>query len=111
MSEHQDWKTVYIGYKKKEAEKNKGGSKSSAPPRVSHKERKFEEKVEDGQTRTRKFDSSFGKTVQSYRQSQNLKQRDLAQKIGVPEKTIKDIEGGRAKYNPVIMSKLKRLFS
>ena len=113
MSDHQDWSTVYIGAKKhlKPTEEKKKSPKSSAPPQSSHKERKMDEKVEEGELRTKTFDASFGKRVQAYRQSQGLKQKDLAQKLRVNEKMVKDLEAGKAKYNPALMSKLKRLMA
>ena len=113
MSDHQDWNTIYLGAKKhlKTAEEKKKSLKSSAPPKSSHKERKMDEKVEEGELRTKTFDAAFGKRVQAYRQSQNLKQKDLAQKLRVNEKMVKDLEAGKAKYNPALMSKLKRLMA
>ena len=113
MSDHQDWNTVYIGAKKhlKTAEEKQKSPKSSAPPKSSHKERKMDEKVEEGEMRTKTFDAAFGKRVQAYRQSQGLKQKDLAQKLRVNEKMVKDLEAGKAKYNPALMSKLKRLMA
>lgn len=114
MSDHQDWNTIYLGAKKhlKSMEpKPKKSPKSSAPPKTSHKERKMDEKVEEGELRTKTFDAAFGKRVQAYRQNQNLKQKDLAQKLRVNEKMVKDLEAGKAKYNPALMSKLKRLMA
>ena len=116
MSDHQDWNTVYLGAKKytktnESKDNQKKSPKSSAPPRTSHKERKMDEKAEEGEMRTKTFDAVFGKRVQAYRQSQGLKQKDLAQKLRVSEKIVQDLEAGKAKYNPALMSKLKRLMA
>jgi ribosome-binding protein aMBF1 (putative translation factor) len=112
MSDHQDWNTVYIGAQKHlKTESKKKSPKSSAPPKSSHKERKMDDKVEEGEMRTKTFDAAFGKRVQAYRQSQSLKQKELAQKLRVNEKIVKDLEAGKAKYNPSLMSKLKRLMA
>jgi ribosome-binding protein aMBF1 (putative translation factor) len=40
-----------------------------------------------------------------------MTQKDLAQKINLPVKTINEIECGKAKHNPQVVSKIKRILN
>jgi ribosome-binding protein aMBF1 (putative translation factor) len=110
--EHQDWTPIY---KKASKHLDKATASTSSTssigerPKTSHRERKLDEAVSDGQLTVRKFDAAFGKEVQRFRLSQGWKQSDLAQKLNVNQRVINEIESGKAKYNPALMSKIKRL--
>ena len=108
--EHQDWKTVYTRSKsntKKEKEKEKKATTTKT--QTSHKERKLDELIEGGNMKTKIFQADFRKSVQTYRLSNQLSQKALAQKVRVPEGTIRDLENGKLPYNGALMAKLKKL--
>jgi len=100
--EHQDW-VVKIVKKKPEKE---GGKKKQY---VKSKEQKMNEKEEEGKLTHKKMDIEFGKTLQKYRLSQGLTQKDIAQKLNIPAKDINEIESGKMKHNGQLMGKIKRL--
>lgn len=102
--EHQDWDTVYITPKKTNHE---GGDKKKQY--VKSKEQKMNEKEEEGKLTHKKMDVNFGKTLQKYRLSQNMTQKDIAQKLNIPVKDINEIESGKMKHNGQLMGKIKRL--
>lgn len=114
--DHQDWTTVYTrpkGASRKnkahsDESKTKGQAKSIGP-KTSHKERALDSKIEEGSMKTKTFDADFRKKVQQYRLSQKLSQKALAQKVRVPEGTIRDLENGKLAYNGALVSKLKRI--
>ena len=102
--EHQDWDTVYITPKKTNQE---GGDKKKQY--VKSKEQKMNEKEEEGKLTHKKMDANFGKTLQKYRLSQNMTQKDIAQKLNIHVKDINEIESGKMKHNGQLMGKIKRL--
>ena len=102
--EHQDWNTVYVKPKKTN---NKDGGKSKQY--VKSKEQKMSESEEEGKLSHKKMDLEFGKTLQKYRLSQGLTQKDIAQKLNIPAKDINEIESGKMKHNGQLMGKIKRL--
>ena len=57
------------------------------------------------------MDSEFGKTLQKYRLSQNMTQKDIAQKLNIPVKDLNEIESGKMKHNGQLMGKIKRLMN
>lgn len=101
--EHQDWDTVYITPKKTNQDDDK------KKQYVKSKEQKLKEKEEEGKLSHKKMDSEFGKTLQKYRLSQNMTQKDIAQKLNIPAKDINEIESGKMKHNGQLMGKIKRL--
>lgn len=107
--EHQDWNTIYVTANKqlKEKEKQKEGVKSNH----FSKENKIEKKIEEGNLKHDKTPSELGKIIQSKRLSQNMTQKDLAQKLNIPVKMINEIESGKAKHNPQVISKIKRILN
>ena len=66
---------------------------------------------ENGILSHKKMDSEFGKTLQKYRLSQNMTQKDIAQKLNIPVKDINEIESGKMKHNGQLMGKIKRLIN
>jgi ribosome-binding protein aMBF1 (putative translation factor) len=113
--EHQDWTPIYQKASKHlekavaKAAADKTANTSNREPKTSHRERKLDEAVSEGQLKVKKFDATFGKAVQRFRLAKGWKQRDLAQKLNVNQIVINEIEAGKAKYNPALMSKIKRL--
>jgi ribosome-binding protein aMBF1 (putative translation factor) len=104
--EHQDWDTVYVTPKKKNNQ-----TEDKKKPYVKSKEQKMNEKEEEGKLSHKKMDSEFGKSLQKYRLSQNMTQKDIAQKLNIPVKDINEIESGKMKHNGVLMGKIKRLMN
>ena len=106
--EHQDWDTIYI--KPKKSDNNNQGSNKSKQSGKS-KEQKMSEAEEEGKLTHKKMDLEFGKTLQKYRLSQNMTQKDIAQKLNIPVKDINEIESGKMKHNGQLMGKIKRLIN
>lgn len=104
--EHQDWDTVYITPKKKNTQ---GDDKKKQY--VKSKEQKLNEKEEQGKLVHKKMDAGFGKMLQKYRLSQNMTQKDIAQKLNIHVKDINEIESGKMKHNGQLMGKIKRLMN
>ncbi len=109
--EHQDWDTVYIQVNKslnkniqQDKQKNKELQKYS-------KINKIEQKIESGNLKHDKTPAEFGKLIQKKRLEKNMTQKDLAQKINIPVKIINEIECGKAKHNPQVVSKIKRILN
>ena len=103
--EHQDWvvKTV-------KPKNNQGSNKSNQSKQyVKSKEQKMNISEEEGKLSHKKMDIEFGKTLQKYRLSQNMTQKDIAQKLNIPAKDINEIESGKMKHNGQLMGKIKRL--
>ena len=104
--EHQDWEIKIVKPKKSN---NQEGGKSKQY--VKSKEQKMSESEESGKLSHKKMDSEFGKTLQKYRLSQNMTQKDIAQKLNIPVKDINEIESGKMKHNGQLMGKIKRLMN
>jgi ribosome-binding protein aMBF1 (putative translation factor) len=105
--DHQDWvvKTV-------KSKNNQGGGKSNQSKQYAKsKEQKMNISEEEGKLSHKKMDSDFGKTLQKYRLSQGLTQKDIAQKLNIPVKDINEIESGKMKHNGQLMGKIKRLIN
>ena len=110
--EHQDWTPIYAKAAKHLKSENKTPAQEPTDkPYTSHKERKLDDAVENGQLTVKKFDATFGKEVQKFRLSKGWKQQDFARKLNVNQKIINEIEAGKAKYSPALMSKMKRLMT
>jgi ribosome-binding protein aMBF1 (putative translation factor) len=101
--EHQDWNTVYVTPKKNQ------GTGDKKKQYVKSKEQKMNDAEEEGKLTHKKMDIEFGKTLQKYRLSQNMTQKDIAQKLNIPVKDINEIESGKMKHNGQLMGKIKRL--
>lgn len=104
--DHQDWNTIYVKPKKSD---NQVGGKTKQY--VKSKEQKMSEAEEEGKLTHKKMDSDFGKSLQKYRLSQGLTQKDIAQKLNIPVKDINEIESGKMKHNGQLMGKIKRLMN
>lgn len=107
--EHQDWNTLYVKANKHSKEKNK--EKEENKTNHFSKEKKIDKKIEEGNLKHDKTPSELGKIIQSRRLSQNMTQKDLAQKLNIPVKMINEIESGKAKHNPQVISKIKRILN
>lgn len=99
--EHQDWKPLIINKKNNKNEEKK--------QYVKTKEQKLKESEENGNLSHKKMDLEFGKSLQKYRLSKNMTQKDIAQKLNISFKDINEIENGKMKHNGQLMGKIKRL--
>lgn len=104
---HQDWKTIVLKGKHPEnVEKNK--QKDYKVKKVNN-EKKIEKKINDDNLKHDKYSSDLIKQMITYRQKNKLNQKQFAQKLNIPVKTINDIESNRGIYNPNINNKIKRI--
>jgi len=103
--EHQDWEIKVV----KPKNNNQTGEKKKQYTKSN--EQKMSDAEEEGKLSHKKMDSNFGKTLQKYRLSQNMTQKDIAQKLNIPAKDINEIESGKMKHNGQLMGKIKRLIN
>jgi ribosome-binding protein aMBF1 (putative translation factor) len=103
--DHQDWKTVVLRSKKKDTEKNK------VPRKSGTRLQKFEKMADNDELKHKKVDQAMKTKVQQGRLALKLTQKQLAQRCNVQEQVIKDIESGKANYNPRDMNKIKRVLN
>ena len=112
--EHQNWDTIYVKTNKfieqQKKKENINKEKKNNFNENFSKENKINKKIENGEMKHEKMDVSFGKNLQKLRLSKNLTQKDLANKLNIPVKTINDIESGKAKHNGQLMNKINRYF-
>jgi ribosome-binding protein aMBF1 (putative translation factor) len=103
---HQDWDVqyVYLDTKSKEKKENK----SNKCANKENKENKMDKKIEAGDMKIKKTPADTGKEIQKKRNELKLSQKELALRVNVLPKVIMDIENGKAKHNPQLISKIKR---
>ena len=106
--DHQDWDPIYVRAKKHIEKDNK---EINTKIQQFSKINKIEQKIESGNLKHDKTPAEFGKLIQKKRLEKNMTQKYLAQKINIPVKTINEIESGRAKHNPQVVSKIKRILN
>ena len=68
----------------------------------------MDEKIEKGELKHKKIDNELRISIQNARLSMGLTQKQLANKLSIPDKLINEIETGKAKYNGAQISKIKR---
>ena len=110
--EHQDWETIYTKANKQlnSGGKNKEENKKKKTQDFT-KENKMDKKIEEGNLKHDKTPAELSKIIQQRRLNMGLTQKDLANKINVQVKVIIDIESGKAKKNPQLISKIKRILN
>lgn len=105
--DHQDWKTIIVKNSNKKSEIKKLAKKIDD---TTQKMMKIENKADNDELKhdiyTKEFRISM---VQKRTKSLNMTQKQLATRLNMPEKTIKDIESGKAIYNAGHYNKIKRL--
>ena len=99
--EHQDWKTIYV-------KSNKHQDSKTQTQHFNNFEKKMDKNIENGKMRTEKIDKDKSLSIQQKRQSIGLTQKDLANKLNIPVKTINEIESGKGNKNPQIINKINR---
>jgi len=105
--DHQDWEPIYL-HLKKHTDPKKKSKDSKVNTYVPSKESKLEKKIDEGDLKIKKTPAEIGKIIQGRRTAMGLTQKELAQRINIPAKTILEIESGKAKHNPQVISKIKR---
>lgn len=102
--DHQDWKQIYV--KKKTKKETKQTNKNQEYNKV----KKLENKADSDQLKHNMYTVDFRKQMVLKRTSTlNMTQKQLANRLNMPEKTIKEIESGQAIYNATHYNKIKRL--
>ena len=101
--EHQNWKTIYVKSNKQQDNKTHAQKSNFYNP-----EKKLDKNIENGKMRTEKIDKDKSLSIQQKRQSKGLTQKDLANKLNIPVKTINEIESGKGNKNPQIINKINR---
>jgi len=102
--DHQDWKQLVI------KKKSKKEPKQTTKNQEYNKVKKLESKAESDQLQHDMYTVEFRKQMVFKRTSTlNMTQKQLANRLNMPEKTIKDIESGQAIYNASNYNKIKRL--
>ena len=105
--EHQDWKQVYVYLDRNSKGTDQDKKNQTKGP---NKEQKMEEKIENGEKlKVKVTPIEMGREIQKKRTELNLTQKQLAQKVNVLPKVILEIESGKAKHNPQLIVKIKRI--
>jgi ribosome-binding protein aMBF1 (putative translation factor) len=100
--DHQDWKTLIVKTNKKKDESKKPSKKLDD---TTQKLMKVENKA-DNDIFTKEFRIAM---VQKRTKTLNMTQKQLATRLNMPEKTIKEIESGKAIYNAGHYNRIKRV--
>lgn len=110
---HQDWKTIIVNTKKSKSKvsKEENSKENNYKVKKVNIEKKLDKKINEGNVKHDKYSLEFIKNLKNYRSSNNLTQKQLAQKLNINQKLISDIESNKGLYDPKINNKLKRLFN
>lgn len=106
--DHQDWKTLVVRKSNKKEDENKKPSKKldNTTQKLMKVERKADNDELKHDTYTKEFRIAM---VQKRTTTLNMTQKQLATRLNMPEKTIKDIESGKAIYNAGHYNRIKRV--
>ena len=105
--DHQDWKTIVVKTNKKKGENKKSTKKID---NTTQKLMKVERKADNDELKHDVYTKEFRIAMVDKRtQTLNMTQKQLATRLNMPEKTIKDIESGKAIYNAGHYNKIKRV--
>jgi ribosome-binding protein aMBF1 (putative translation factor) len=105
MANHQDWETVVFKSKTKttEADAVRKPVVSSSPIAKIERMDNSDEKLS-----IKMIDSKVVEIIKKRRCELKLSQKELANKTQVPEAIIKNLEQGKEKHNPPLLTKLQR---
>jgi putative transcription factor len=101
--DHQDWKTLIVKKTKEKPDKKKTKITKIIDPNI-----KMEKKIEDGKMEHDKITNELRIQIQKGRASKGLTQKDLANRVNLPQSVINEIESGKAIYNHIQINKIKR---
>lgn len=102
---HQDWKTLYVHLDKK----NQNGDKDNKVTKKTKGPGNNLDKTDLDTFKNKKISQSFSVNMRNARNSKNMTQKDLAQKINVRPNVINDYESGKAIPNPKTLNNIKRI--
>ena len=106
--DHQDWKTIVVKNNKNTDTKDKPKKKKMDD--TTQKLIKVETKADNDILKHDKYTKEFRLAMVKKRTSTlNMTQKQLATRLNMPEKTIKEIESGRAIYNAKDYNRIKRI--
>lgn len=113
---HQDWKQVTftkdLSNDKQHIERQKRQGNTISKKKVPDRQDVAKLRSIENETETfklKKIDSKMSKQIQQARCNQGLSQKELANKVNVPVKTIVEYENGKAILDHKILNKLKRV--
>lgn len=106
--DHQDWKTLVIRKSNKKEDENKNPSKKidDTTQKLMKVERKADNDILKHDVYTKEFRLAM---VEKRTKTLNMTQKQLATRLNMQEKTIKDIECGKAIYNASHYNHIKRV--
>ena len=102
--DHQDWKTIV--FQTKQSPSSKKGKKNHT--KETTRVQKLEKLADQDQLKHSSYSDELRKKIIDYRRQKKLSQKQLAQILNIPLKTIQDIETNRALYDPKINNLIKR---
>jgi ribosome-binding protein aMBF1 (putative translation factor) len=116
---HQDWETVYFTKKKtkndlpKEAVPKASITNATTSSVTAKPAWKIEQQVDntDGSPPLNFVSTDTARSIVNGRVAAKLTQKQLAQRLNMQEKDIKDIEGGKAVENKAVLAKIKRVLN
>jgi putative transcription factor len=107
--QHQDWETFIVHCKNEPKTNNKKQSKEIKKKTGGiSKAVKIEKLVEEDQLKHKVIPKEIADLIRNKRCEMKLKQKDLAQQLNVNVSVINDVETGKALYNGLLISKIKR---
>lgn len=105
--DHQDWKTIVVKTNKKKDENKKPSKKMDD---TTQKLMKVERKADNDELKHDVYSKRFRLAMVDKRtKTLNMTQKQLATRLNMQEKTIKDIESGKAIYNAGHYNHIKRV--
>lgn len=105
--DHQDWKTIVVKTnKKKDVSKKHTKKLDDTTQKLMKVENKADNDILKHDVYTKEFRIAM---VQKRTKTLNMTQKQLATRLNMPEKTIKEIESGKAIYNAGNYNKIKRV--
>jgi ribosome-binding protein aMBF1 (putative translation factor) len=106
LLDHQDWKKIILN----PSDRSKKSNNISNNSQVLNIIKKIENKADNDDLKHAKYTIEFRKNLVNARTSKlNMTQKQFASRLNLPEKTIKDIEAGKAIYNAQHHNKIKRI--
>ena len=106
--EHQNWDTFIINCKNKSSSNKSNNDTKKKPHKNVSKAVKLEKKVEEDNLTHKKIPKEIADAIRNARCQKKLKQKDLATQLNINVSILNDIETGKAIYNGLLISKIKR---
>ena len=105
--DHQDWKTLIVKTSKK---KDNIVHPTKKLDNTTQKLMKVENKADNDELKHDIYSKKFRLAmVEKRTKTLNMTQKQLANRLNMPEKTIKEIESGKAIYNAGHYNRIKRV--